>query len=72
MPEHTDVELLHALVHDAHLLCAGAPDVARTDVARIKEQLGIAELIMSNAATDKDRSRVYEILHPATLHLYLP
>jgi hypothetical protein len=72
MAKHSDQELLRALVHDAHLLASTAGEIHEHDAAVIKEQLGIAEEILAGVVTEEGRRRVYDLLHPATLNLYLP
>ena len=69
-PWHSDQQLALALVHDAHLLCAPEP-LREAEVEQIRKMLHIAELLLGENATDEERAEVYEILHPATLHLYL-
>ena len=69
MTKHNDEQLLKALVHDALVLCGGANE---RDIGVIRDELLIAEAILSNDADDDDRASVYDIVHPSTRTHYLP
>ncbi len=63
-----DDELVKALVHDALVLCDGASE---RDLTVIKQELTIAEALLSNTATSDDRKAVYELVHPSTRSHFL-
>lgn len=69
MADHTDTQLVYALVHDANLLLVGSGE---TDIKRCRQLLTLAESILGGSATAAERSSVYELLHPSTVHHYLP
>lgn len=59
---HMDDELVKALVHDALALC---DDASERELTVIKQELTIAEALLSNTATSDDRKAVYEFVHPS-------
>lgn len=58
-----DLQLALALVHDAGLLCNGSDDV---NVARVKDLLGRAEVLLSGGASDRERDAVQKSVQAST------
>jgi site-specific recombinase XerC len=71
MANHTDEELLGAVIHEAQLLAHGAETISSRDTRAIQELLAIAESLVSGSVTDQQRARVYEAVHPSTRSHYL-
>lgn len=69
MAEHTDQELVRALVHDALMLCDGA--AGDSEIRRIRGLLGLAEVLLADKASAEERASVYEVVHPSTRSHFL-
>jgi len=65
---HTEDELVKALVHDARVLCDGASE---RELTVIKRELTVAEALLSNTATSDDPKAVYKLVHPSTRSHFL-
>ena len=71
MVDHTDDQLVRALVHEAYMQFQGEDAPSPVELTRTRRFIVLAELLLAGAADDSDRAEVYEILHPSTVHHYL-
>ena len=72
MAAHTDEQLVRALVHDAFIDVQTLDSLSQVELARTGRFVTLAELLLSGATDDSHRAEALEILHPSTVHQYLP